>query len=263
MAIGDTFENGAEQNGTSNSKRSEYSYYPRLKVRKDKAETQLNFEYRSGLLQFKIVKLNPDGFTWDNEHPLGIIYLSPTKATLLANEIKAFKQYLATESKIDPKRAFGVNGGMGEKVSFIAFHADKDKNISIDIGKFDGNGVITESVTTELNRDYHYSLEWNDLSSMDVTRVFDNTIELNQIQAMLEDFGRFMNGAAAYAQADLTRYDLGRVLGKMDPIYDKLGIERLNKGGSGFKPRQSNNFLNNSGKSESKSYESIQEMFDD
>ena len=96
---------------------------------------------------------------------------------------------------------------------------------------------------------------------MDITRVFDDELELNQIIYLLSDFGRYMNGAAAYAQADLTRYDLGRVLGKMDPIYDKLGIERLNKS-SGFKSRGTNNFLNNSGTSESKSYESIQEMFE-
>lgn len=252
-------ENNATENQSA-SKRSEYSYYPRLRIRKDGSKTCLSFEFRSGLLQFKILNLQSDGFSWDNDHPAQIIYLSPTKALILANQLKSFKEYLKS-NKIDEKKAFGVNGGMGDKVSFIAFHADKDKNILVDIGKFDANGVITESSQTQLNREYHYGLEWNDLSSMDITRVFDDELELNQIIYLLSDFGRYMNGAAAYAQADLTRYDLGRVLGKMDPIYDKLGIERLNKS-SGFKTRGTNNFLNNSGTSESKSYESIQEMFE-
>ena len=262
MGIGESnYEaNGAEQS-TGNSRRSEYSYYPRLRFRKDQARTSLSFEFRSGLLQFKILRLNSDGFSWDNDHPEGIIYLSPTKATLLANEIKKFKEYLATEKKIDPNKAFGVNGGMGEKISYIAFHADADKHIMIDIGKFDGNGKIIESATTELNHDYHYSLEWSNLSEMDVTRIFDNNIELNQIFYLVEDFGRYMNGAIGYATADLTRYDIGRVLGKMDPIYDKLGIERATKG-NGFRARSNNNFLSNTGTSETKSYDSIQEMLD-
>lgn len=253
-----------ENNGTetqSTGKRTDYSYYPRMRIRKEDAKTCLSFEFRSGLLQIKILNLQSDGFSWDNEHPAQVIYLSPTKALLLVNQLKAFKEYLANEKKIDEKKAFGVNGGMGDKVSFIAFHADKDKNILVDIGKFDSQGIILESSQTSLNKEYHYGLEWNDLKSMDIVRVFDDELELNQLIYLLSDFGRFMNGAAAYAQADLTRYDLGRVLGKMDPIYDKLGIERLNKSGS-FRSRGTNNFLNNTGTSESKSYEEIQEMFE-
>jgi hypothetical protein len=62
-----------------------------------------------------------------------------------------------------------------------------------------------------------------------------------------------MNGAIAYSFADLTRYDNARILGKLDPIYDKLGIERrsYNNRGNG-----SNNFLNNT-QSTSKSIDDI------
>jgi len=260
MAIGSGFENSTDNQGTG--RRSDYSYYPRLRMREDGAKTSLSFEFRGGLLQFKILNQKSDGFSWDTEHPVQVIYLSPTKALLLAKELKAFKEYISTEKKIDENKAFGVNGGMGEKISFIAFHMGKDNHILIDIGKFDGQGVIVESAQTRLNHDYHYSLEWDNLSEMSITRVFDNNIELNQLIYLLDDFGRYMNGAAAYAQADLTRYDLGRVLGKMDPIYDKLGIERMSGSVGRFKPRANNNFLNNSGTSESKNYDDIQEMFD-
>ena len=66
------------------------------------------------------------------------------------------------------------------------------------------------------------------------------------LKALLVDFSRSMNGAVGYSAADITRYDLNRVLNKMDPIYDKLGIERkYNNGYSGSS--KSNNFLSNLG----------------
>lgn len=256
MAIGDFGGNSNENNGR---KFYDTPYYPRMRIRKEKTNTGLSFEYKSGLLQVKILEINPDGFSYNTETPKGIIYLSPMKATLLAHQLRIFKEYINNDD-IDPNKAFGVNGGMGEKISFIAFHADVEKNIIVTIGKFDSDGKIIESADTYLNRDYNYALEWNNLPEMDVTRVFDNDIELNQLMHMFEDFGRYMNGAAAYAQADLTRYDTVRVLNKMDPIYDKLGIERLNRN-SNYKPRQNNNFLNNTGTSETKSYQDIQDMF--
>jgi hypothetical protein len=258
MAIGENFnENGTNSQGTGKNSR-EYSYFPRLRIRKDQAKSSLSFEFRSGLLQFKITEMDDNGFSW-NKDSAAVIYLSPTKAMLLADQVKRFRAYLA-EDKIDENVAFGVNGGMGEKISYIAFHANADKVIFVTIGKFDGNGAIIESSTVELNKDYHYALDWANLNKMDITRVYDNSIELNQIIYLLEDFSRYMNGAAAYAQADLTRYDLGRVLGKLDPIYDKLGIERLNQGGRSYQNRGTNNFLNNTGTSQHTTLDSIEEM---
>jgi hypothetical protein len=257
MAIGEDY---SAQSGTG-KRNVDNSYYPRFFVTKDQGTNRLSFEFRSGLLQVKIVNRNSDGFSFDNEHPSQVIYLSPTKATLLAGQIVAFKEYLEA-GDIDENKAFGVNGGMGEKVSFIAFHADSDKNVKITIGKFDGNGVILEKDTALLNKDYNYALEWDNLEKMDINKVYNNNIELDQIYHLINDFGRAMNGAYAYSVADLTRFDRVRILNKMDPIYDKLGIERLNQNGSYSSNKGTNNFLNNVGRSESKSYESIEDMLD-
>ena len=257
MAIGE--ENTSFGGNSERKSNREYAYYPRLKFKRE--ETAINYEFQGGLLKFKIVKKNSDNFSYDTEHPLAAISLSPTKAVLLTEQIKLFRNYIVTEKKIDPNKAWGVNGGMGEKISYIAFHATTDKHIIVDIGKFDNNGRVIESASHELNFEYHYALEWNNLKEMDITRVFNNMIELNQILATVEDFGRYMNGALAYSVADTTRYDLGRVLGKLDPVYDKLGIERVNNG-SNYKPRGNNNFLSNTGTSQSKSYDSIQDMLE-
>lgn len=258
MAIGGDFNNNSG-NAQNNGKLYENTYYSRLKIKNQLGKLQLSISFKSGLLLFTIDEIK-EGFKIE---PLETIYLSPTKAMILSNEIKKFLHYLNNEEIIEGK-AFGVNTGMNEKVSYIGFHATKNKTILITIGKIDGSGNILEQATIDLNKDYHYALEWNDIKSMNVERAMDDSIEIKQISDILDDFARSMNGAYAYAVADLTRYDTARILKKMDPIYDKLGIERKTGNGYSAKP---NNFLNNLGNKSSvsnhTSMDDIEDMFDD
>ena len=79
---------------------------------------------------------------------------------------------------------------------------------------------------------------------------------------MLIDFARSMSGAYAYSVADLTRYDLGAIKSKMDPIYDKLGIERRSPGNRNY---GENNFLTNAkaSTSTSTSFDDIEAKFEE
>ena len=80
---------------------------------------------------------------------------------------------------------------------------------------------------------------------------------------MLNDFARAMTGAFAYSVADLTRFDLAAVKGKMDPIYDKLGIEKRSYGGNRNYGGE-NNFLSNAkSSSNSTSFDDIEASFED
>jgi hypothetical protein len=202
----------------------------------------LSISFRSGLLILEISEIK-EGFKYDS---LENIYLSPTKARILATEVEKFKEYLK-EGNIDPNKAFGVNAGMNEKVSYIGFHASSVNNINITIGKIDSNGQILEQATIALNTDYHYGLEWDNIESMDLSKDYYDYIELDQLHDLFVDFSRSMSGAYGYSAIDLGKYDLGRVLSKMDPIYDKLGIERRNNGTNSSYGRP-NNFLENSGR---------------
>ena len=250
MSIGSEYSSSDSTTNGGAKRLFENTYYSRIKMRKDGADKALTFEFRSGLLVMKIMQIEGQyGFAKD---PVESISISPTKALILSNELDKFIKYLES-GKIDEKKGFGINGGMGEKISYVAFHAKKDKTILITIGKFDGEGNIVQSDTVELNKEYHYGLEWNDVSTMDIERSFNDTVEIQQIVTMIRDFARFMNGAAAYSQADLVRYDTARILKKMDPIYEKLGIERISYNNQGI-----NNFLSNSSvKSESKSLDDL------
>lgn len=254
MAIGDTTSNNNQNSG----KIFENTYYSRLRMKHADSKNSLGFYFKSGLLVLEISELK-EGFKYD---PIINIHLSPTKARLFANEIMKFKEYLVS-GNIVPGKAFGVNAGMGEKVSYVGIHADIDKSVKITIGKFDGNGNIVEYATTSLNKDYHFALEWDNIDKMDVSKVYDDMIELQQLYEILDDFARNMNGAVAYSVADLTKFDTSRILKKMDPIFDKLGIERKTYG-NGNNYSRSNSFLDNSRSvtSNHTSIENMEDLFD-
>lgn len=237
MAIGDT-------NNSNGKKLFENTYYSRLRFKSPDGKLALTPSFRSGLLIFDISELKEaEGFKYDS---LIQIHLSPTKARLFAEQIEKFKEYLAS-GQITPGVAFGVNAGMGGKVSYIGIHANADEDVLITIGKFDDQGNIIESVTTTLNcKEYHFSLYWSDINNNDVGKCYNNLIELDQIKELCADFGRNMSGAVGYAVADLSRFDLARVLGKMDPIFDKLGIERKSYSNNNTNYNRGNSFLDNS-----------------
>jgi hypothetical protein len=244
-----TYNNSTVNNGGSDNKKTlfERTYYSRLRM--SNAETKdisLSILFRSGLMQIALSRYSNGKF-----EELNSIYLSPTKAYLLSEELKKFKEYLLTTESIDDKVAYGVNGGMGEKVSYIAFHADKNKAVIITIGKFDGNGNIVDSTSIAMNKDYHNALEWADYNDMSTaTRIMYDYVELDQLTTICVEFARSMNGAAAYSALDLGRYEIERILNKMDPIYKQLGIETNYNNGYN---RGSNNFFNNMGKNSGES----------
>ena len=246
MAIGDGNYGGSGSynnhngEGSNNNRLYENAYYSRYNIRND--DKQLNIWFRSGLLVFEIDDIDQTTY---KRTPLENIYLSPAKAYMFVNEIKNFKNYRAGDD-IKENVAFGITGGMKEKVSYMGLHTNENKDIFVTIGKFDENGQIVESATMQLNKDYNYSIQWDNIEEMKLNRVFDNDMELNMIHYAVADFARNMSGSAAYSHADLTRYDNARILGKMNPIYDALGIDRKSYGGFNNNNRGSNDFLSNS-----------------
>lgn len=239
MAIGD---NNSSGNTTGANRVYDTQYYSRLRFKEPDSNRSLAFSFRSGLLLIDIQRFqDSNGFRPESE---ATIYLSPTKARIFADQIEQFKNYYNSGNTVFGK-GFGVNAGMGEKVSFIGVHSNPNKDIFITIGKFDNDGNILESSTFTLNTNYHFGLEWEDIKTMGLQRVFYDTLELDQLHDLALDFARSMSGACGYAEADLTRYDTNRIMRRFDNIYDKLGIERRGSQYSNSQ-RGNNNFLSNS-----------------
>ena len=250
MPIGD---NTSGSGNSYQNKAFENTYYSRLRFRN--GNDQINISYKSGLMVLEVGVVG-DGYKFEASDN---IYLSPTKADMLVSSIDSMLAYINSEKKIDPNKAFGVNAGMNEKTSFIAFSSDQDKNIYVTIGKFDQSGVITQSTKFQFANDYHYSLEWNNLEENDITKVFDNRVDISMLKNALTDFSRNMSGALAYTIADTTRYDLHRINRRIDQVFDKLGIERVSYS---RRAPQENSFLANAS-SRSTSFEEIEESIID
>lgn len=246
MGVGDfSFSSSNNQNNSNGNERSklyEPNYYSRLKIKNNDQGLVLSAKFYQGLLYIDLSTV--DSSTYKTES-VELICISPTKAMLLSSEIKNFIKYLDSED-IDSAKGFGINGGMGEKVSYIAFHADENKEIYITIGKFNNEGTIIQSHTLKLNRDYHYSLQWSDVKSNILSKNYNNLVEITQILNLVEDFAKYMNGAAGYATLDLNRYEAQKNNNSFKQIFDKLGIERpqYNRGGG------NNDFLSNSSRVE-------------
>ena len=236
MAIGD----GGNTNGNGNgNKVYEPSYYSRLRMSRNE-EIGISITYRSGLMILELNKLE-DGF---KASPVISIFLSPMKAKMLVAEINKLFDYMK-EKKIDPSKGFGVNAGMNEKVTFIAFSTDEDRHIHCTIGKFDGTGTIVESAQYTFVTDYNYALEWSNISANDLEKVYHNDLEINALVQALDDFSRSASGALGYGTLDLNRYEKNKEYRRMDQVFDKLGIERRSYNGNGH--GGNNNFLSNAG----------------
>jgi hypothetical protein len=191
------------------------------------------------------------------------IYLSPMKAKILGEQLVAFEKYLESTKNVDPNVAFGVNAGMKEKVTFIAFHANEAKTVIITIGTFDANGTVLDRYDYTLNTDYNFGLTWKNLDTNELDKTYFNSVEFDQIKDVINDFARYMNGALAYSVADLTRYDTNKINARFNSIFDKLGIERTgSNGGYNRSSFNGNSFLNNSSSSH-KTLDEVEEDFMD
>lgn len=256
MAIG-SYDNGSSNTSYQSNKAFEPTYYSRLRFKN--GNKQINVNYHSGLMVLETGSVDQNnGFKFNQE---AVVYLSPFKAAMLADKIQVLFSYMESAKKIDPKKAFGVNTGMGEKVSFIGFSTDDDRHIFVTIGKFDNNGSIIERAKFQFSYDYNYSLEWDDIEANSLNKVYDNMLEIKTLQTMLVDFSRGMSGASAYGVADIARYDMSRFNKRIDQMFDKLGIERAQYNGGNRNYGGSNNFLDGaSSTSKSSSYEDIEDL---
>lgn len=230
----------------------ERNYSSRLAFRdyQHNSGKMMNFNYKSGMLIISIDKIKEGGFETET---IVDSWITVTKAKLLLEAIEAFKN----EKTHTPDAGYGISTGMGETQRAFIIHGTADGKPAVTIGKYNGsNGSWIIKDTFEFNdSDFHFFLNWTDISKNGAAPIYDNSIEFDMLENTVRNFANSMDGAAAYAAVDMLKVDFRAVLNKMDPIYDKLGIERFSKS------RTSNNngnfFGNNGGSSEHKSIEDV------
>lgn len=215
---GNRFNNYGSNN---NNKVYDSNYYSRLNIKNPDTGDSLSIKYSAGLMTITMEHRN----AMNQIEPVVAISLSAFKSMLLKQAMEAFFEY-KKESKIDESKAFGVNTGMGDRLSFIGFSTNKDKDNIITIGKMNGQGNVTDSFKYTFVKNYHYNIEWTNIDKMEFDKNFANDLEVTALYKAIADFADNISGAAGYAALDLGRYEYNRLIKKIDPIYDKLGIER-------------------------------------
>ena len=243
MALGDGKGFGNNNGGDSN-KLYEKTYYSRISIRDYTRNSgrSMNISYRSGMMIIAIDEPRQGSF---EKEPIVDVFLTSTKAKLFLKAIEAYE----TEKSHSDKGAYGVATGMGDVQRAIMIHAGVDGSPAITIGKFDGtSGTWIKQETYEFNtEEYAQYITWKDKTDNGSTTLTNvPNIEFEFLKQALINFVNNADGATAYSVADMTRYDYRGILNKMNPIYNKLGIEINTFSGS------SNNrgsFFNNSGSS--------------
>ena len=266
MALGDTNNYG---NGSDNkNKLFDPTFFSRVKI-KNKDKLTVAFTYNKGLLRVSISE-EKSNFNYEE---LISISISPTKAKLLLFELNEFIRRMQLGEPIDPNEGVGINTGLKETVTFIAFKTTGNRvdvpEHSFIIGKVESNGNVTDTIEFVFNVDYDYSLHWSNVTNMDVEKSIDQFMGIKLFRDVLAEFDRSSAGAIGASVWDTGRYEYNRILRKMDPIYDKLGIERQSKSSNGnsenFFSRQGSSPMNppQQPRSNSRSYDEIENLISD
>lgn len=209
MALGDA--------GNQNNKQFQPSYWTKWSLKQRDGKYRLSPSFSNGLMTLAIQEQG-DGYKYTN---VASITLSPMKAKIFAGCID---QYLVDLAAGEFKQeAYGVDTGIKDTRPIIAITQVNGVN-TIVIGKVDPNGNFESRVDYSLNSQYHYNLQWKNLNSMDVSKEYHDTIEIEELRQLCDDFSRSSYGAYAAATCEMMRWEYSTPQ-KIDAIASKLGVE--------------------------------------
>lgn len=232
MALGSSYNsNGGGNNrsysNSNNQNNTLYNptYYSRLSIRNPVDNLRLSFNYWNGTLRMSISEAGTAQDGRNNE--LAYIHLSPTKARLFATCVDRII------TNPESSNIFGVDTGTGETRGMIAIGRDMGKPYLV-IAKVNANGQYESNQRFNFNMNYQYLLQINDISKLGFKKEYDDSLELNQLKDLLEDYARYASGAAAYFYHDIGRYEAARSSNLIRKIGEKVGaIDKNYNGGGG------------------------------
>ena len=265
MALNNAGNYNNSNAGDGRKQTYDQTYYSRTRFKNPADKLSLGFQFTKGMLVVDIAR-QKDGsdFGYDS---VAQIFITHTKAALLLNRIAEFEKYIADGGN-DPNVGFCINAGMGENVSVLILHLSPDGKRRVMVGKVDPSGdfIADKTADYEFATNYQYAIKYNNIAEKSVEKEYLNDIEWKEFVTTIEEFSKASSGASAYFVADMTRFDLARVLNKMNPIYEKLGIEI--RGGYNGNRNNNNNFFTsmnggNQGTSEHKSMDNVIDEFPD
>ena len=245
MALGDVYNNNKGAERKVNNDPNVYSPY-KFSNTEGLDPSSLSITFWGSTMKITIApkKNTPNGeiaFDYDNSIS---VYLSHTKARILAEEIKAFMN-----GKIN-------NCGVDTNKGFISISNGKEFGVNsyfLVIRSFDNeNNSVSSSYAYEFKKDYHYAIRNFNEKKIEFEKTYYNEIEIDQFVTLLEEYYKAMTGAVAFTVIDQSKYNNSRLNTKLDLIANKLGVEygggeKSSSGGGGsfFSNREPSNTTSN------------------
>ena len=247
-------------NGNQNRSTTLYepSYYSRLRFTNYDDKLALGFTFWKGALKISISESGSANEGRNNE--LAYIHLSPMKARIFAG---------AVQKMIDDPESFeiyGIDTGSGDTSGFIAIGRDMGKPYIV-LAKVDSAGKYVQYQKFNFPFDTNYSLKIENLTNLQFTKEINNTVDIEALKDLMEDYARSSSGAYGASYYDIGRYEIGKESNLTRKIAIKLGV--LNQDGgyadSTYHKSGSNNsfFSGNGNSKQEKSYQSIDDLEDE
>lgn len=244
--LGDTYQNNSKDNKYEPTVYSEY----KMSNIEGIDPSAVSFSFWGKLLKVSISpKKQGDQIAFDHDNAIAV-YLSHTRARVLANEIKSFLADPIKNNNVGT--ATGTNG-------LIQVSNGKEFGINtpcLIIRKVNSeSGKVESAYAYQVKTDYHYGIRNYDEKSGKFDKVYYNNLELEQLVTLLEEYYKAMSGAIAYSLIDNMKYDSSRTNTKIGLIMDKLGIESKSgkSGGNSYFNKNNNSSSNGGGRTFSSS----------
>lgn len=240
MSLGNTYNNPSNTTG-NNSKVFDPTVYSAYRMNNAESAidpTCLTFRFWKNNLCIGIFPRKNTGtdevqFDMDN----GItIYLSHTKARILADEIKKYLQ--------NPVAYNGAGVPSGQAAISISNGAEYGKNSDVlTIRKVNENGEVVSSFAYEFKHDYHFSIRGYIGESFDKIYEDYQKLEIEQVVTVLEEYYKAVTNAVAFTVMDQRKFGANRTDTKLDAIAAALGVE-TNRSSGGQRRFNNNSYFN-------------------
>ena len=246
MALGDSNQNQNKQYGTT--------YWSRWSIKQRDGKLRLSPRFSQGLLTLDVSQQAAE-YKWDS---VASITLSPTKAKVFAAELRKFLEDFNSRSYSG--KAYGVDTGIKDVRPIIAITAS-DSGIILVIGKVNPDGSFESRLDYSINTEYHYGLEWSSLENMEVDKTFYDTMEVEQLIELCDEFAANAYGACASATLEMMKWDYS-VPKNLEAVATKLGV-KIGKMSNNSKTGSGNSFFNKNDKNNGSTKRSSLEDLED
>lgn len=227
MALGQTYNNNEEKE----IYRPTIYGYSMSNTESKIDVTNLSFSMWKGTIKIaiapKIETSKDENPNWDRK-AAACIYLNHSKARIMAEVLKGFLK--------DPE-TFNQHGVWAGQGLLTVSSGEEFENGSpcLVIRKIGESGQVESSYAYEFKRGYHCSIQNFDEKTGDFESDYDSyqSLEINQIITMLENYYNAMTGATAFSIIDNMSYSQHRLNESLNKIAGGVGVELYKQKASG------------------------------